>query len=583
MFLKQAYKAVAIVLKFAPAEASLKIAQRVLMATLTPLAIYFTQRLIDASVLYIGGNAGGQAVVLWCGLLLFTMFFRTTDSFFDGITGISVSRKLNAKFTPVIVEKFRKLDYANFEDKDTQDTIKRMSNEPQRFLQGTYTSALACTSLFVVIVISSLIFAQVSVWFMLGFILLIFPMVWFDFKSQSISHKLWYEQSSEERRLDYLGGLLSGKEPALELKIFGASGYISDKWRKKSETVLNERLKTAIYAQRFAFASTLLFKAWTVFLVIYLVNAVIAQNISIGLFTALITSIATVIHATENLSRLLQYAKRATLLIDHYDIFLKMGEMPENSGGENLASPRIAFENVTFRYPKTDRTILNGISFEIGAGERVSLVGENGAGKSTVIKLLCRLYRPDSGRILINGIDINDLSNKQLCGVFSVVFQDFCNYSLTLRENVAFGDLSKMDCNEELESALKQGLWVNDDIGLDTPLGKLEEGGVDLSGGQWQRVAIARACLAPSAFVILDEPAASLDPVAESEMYKSFSEVLRSRGCIMISHRLASAKMADKIIVIGEGVVKEQGSHTQLMENGGLYAEMFSAQSAWYV
>jgi ATP-binding cassette subfamily B protein len=151
-----------------------------------------------------------------------------------------------------------------------------------------------------------------------------------------------------------------------------------------------------------------------------------------------------------------------------------------------------------------------------------------------------------------------------------------------LRENVGFGDLSKLYNDTELKNALRLGLWDNTNVGLDTPLGKLEENGVDLSGGQWQRIAIARACLADSAFVILDEPAASLDPVAESEMYRSFSEVLKNRGCIMISHRLASAKMADKIVVIDEGKVAEEGSHAGLMEKGGLYAEMFSAQSAWY-
>jgi len=236
---------------------------------------------------------------------------------------------------------------------------------------------------------------------------------------------------------------------------------------------------------------------------------------------------------------------------------------------------------VEFTYPKTDAKILNGVSFEVKQGERVALVGENGAGKSTIIKLLCRLYKPDSGRILINGTDIQTADAAALRRVFSVVFQDFCKYTLTLRENVAFGDLSKLRDDNALRDALKMGL-ADGIAELDTPLGKLEENGVDISGGQWQRVAVARACLPNSAFVILDEPTASLDPVAESNMYHSFAEVLKNRGCIMISHKLASAKMADKIVVLSDGVVSETGAHADLMAAGGLYSRMYASQSAWY-
>jgi ABC-type multidrug transport system fused ATPase/permease subunit len=194
---------------------------------------------------------------------------------------------------------------------------------------------------------------------------------------------------------------------------------------------------------------------------------------------------------------------------------------------------------------------------------------------------LCRLYAPNSGRILVNGNDIQTLDAAVLRKVFSVVFQDFCKYTLTLRENVAFGDMSKLRDDASLHDALKMGLADNI-AELDTPLGKLEENGVDISGGQWQRVAVARACLADSAFVILDEPTASLDPLAESLMYHSFAEVLKNRGCIMISHRLASARMADKIVVLSDGVVSETGSHDDLMKAGGLYERMYESQSAWY-
>jgi ABC-type multidrug transport system fused ATPase/permease subunit len=236
---------------------------------------------------------------------------------------------------------------------------------------------------------------------------------------------------------------------------------------------------------------------------------------------------------------------------------------------------------VVFSYPKTDVKILKGVSFEINEGERAALVGENGAGKSTIVKLLCGLYKPDGGRILINGADILTMDAAALRQVFSVVFQDFCKYAFTLRENVALGDLTKLRDDKALREALKTGL-AGGIAELDAPLGKMDDSGSDISGGQWQRVAIARACLPGSAFVILDEPTASLDPVAESDMYNSFAEVLKNRGCIMISHRLASARLADKILVLSDGVITETGRHADLSASGGLYFRMYESQSAWY-
>jgi ATP-binding cassette subfamily B protein len=195
-------------------------------------------------------------------------------------------------------------------------------------------------------------------------------------------------------------------------------------------------------------------------------------------------------------------------------------------------------------------------------------VGENGAGKSTVVKLLCGLYKPDSGEVSAGNI--------------SVVFQDYAGYELTLRENIALGSLDKLYEDGALHDALRRGLWA-EKIPLATNLGKLEDDGIDLSGGQWQRIAVARSLVSDSAFIILDEPTASLDPLAESKMYETFQSVLQQRGCVMISHRLASARLADKIIVLDGGKVVQTGTHDELVARDGLYAEMFAAQRAWYV
>jgi len=306
------------------------------------------------------------------------------------------------------------------------------------------------------------------------------------------------------------------------------------------------------------------------------------RDITIGVFSALITSIGTTLDNADALYGSLQNLRWHYRMVKHYYKFMGLREISAFEGTPNLNCPRIEFDNVWFSYPGTDVPILKGIRFTVDPGKHVAIVGENGAGKSTIIKLLCRLYKPDSGRILVNGYDIQTLDPQVLHKVFAVVFQDYCKYSFTLRENVAFGDISKIKDDSALKKALKMGL-VDDVKDLDIRLGKLEEDGVDLSGGQWQRIAIARACLPESEFVILDEPTASLDPIAESKMYVSFFKVLKNRGSIIISHRLAIARMADKIIVLSNGIVSESGSHTELMNANGLYAEMYRAQSSWYV
>ena len=579
---RKSIKSIAILFKYAPRLTSIKLFQVGLSAVLAPLSIYFTQRIIDtlSGVATSGGDRNSPA--LWIGLLLLSMFFSSAGGgFLNGILYIALRRRLNAGMTPDIVEKFKRLDYACFEDKDVQDTLERMSSDPQDKVFQLFLTITGVIECFIGVVGAALIFAQAGWWFVAGFAALLAPMIWLDFKAADMMNTMFNSQSADERMLHYLGGLLSNKSSLFELKIFRAADYISQKWRRLADVVLDMRVGTTMRSQKYFLISTILFKCWSFFIVLGLVSAIIRGGITIGLFTALIASTGSVLENADLLSHTMQNLRARYLLMDHYYKFMSL---PETEGGSRPltdTAPHIVFENVSFTYPKTEKKILNDVSFEIRQGERVALVGENGAGKSTIVKLLCRLYNPDSGRILINGQDIRLIDGKALRRVFSVVFQDFCKYELTLRENVAFGDISKLNNDTALYGALKTGL-AEDIAGLDTPLGKLDENGVDISGGQWQRIAVARACLPDSAFIILDEPTASLDPIAESDMYHSFAEVLKNRGCIMISHRLASARMADKIIVLSDGTVSESGSHNELMEAGGLYARMYKAQSAWY-
>jgi ABC-type multidrug transport system fused ATPase/permease subunit len=588
--LRQSLKSLLIVWKYAKLPVSFKIAQSILTAILTPISIYFTQTLIDSIEAYAHNTMSIWTVMGRLGLLILSVLFLASTGFFDSLLHISLQRSINQNLSLVIVQKFMRLEYCCFEDKNIADTINRMGGSPHNKMLDIFSNTLNTITLLITIFGTALVFAQVSIWFSLLFLAMLIPMLWLDFKAIDMMNTLFNSQSEQERKLGYLSGLLNSKNSLFELKIFGAIDYILTRWREINKKVLHERVKTTIYSQKYFAISTLLIILWSGCVVAFLIWNIYYSAISIGIFIALIGSVGTILGLSEALSRSFSALSQQHLEIKHYNTFLSLPEIDNAHGETDIVESgklHIVFEDIHFTYPNTDKEILRGLSLEILPHQRVSLVGENGAGKSTIIKLLCKLYKPNSGRIMINGIDIYELSTEKLNKAYSIVFQDYVAYSLTLRENIAFGNIARLHDSAAIENALQQGLaselLAALPNGIDTNLGKLEKDGVDLSGGQWQRIAISRACLSDSALVILDEPTAALDPVVENEMYEAFSSVLKTKGCIMISHRLSSVKLSDTIHVIHDGVIVEKGTHKELMAKNGLYKEMFSAQSSWYL
>jgi ATP-binding cassette subfamily B protein len=275
-----------------------------------------------------------------------------------------------------------------------------------------------------------------------------------------------------------------------------------------------------------------------------------------------------------------------TALFDFFKVQPQIRSKPDAIPAPRPIRQGFEFVNVSFSYPGRSRRVLDGLNLRVEPGERIALIGENGQGKTTIVKLLTRLYDPTEGKILLDGVDLRDYNMEDLCSQIGVIFQDFMRYEMSASSNIAVGRIEDFPNRVKIEVAAEKSLAhaVIQKLPLryDQMLGRRFEGGVDLSGGEWQKLALARAYLRDAQLVILDEPTSSLDARSEAEVFQRFAELTNSKMALLISHRFSTVRMADRILVLEDGKIAEQGNHKNLVAAGGLYSGMFNLQAAGY-
>ena len=415
------------------------------------------------------------------------------------------------------------------------------------------------------------------------FLLFLPPMLYENYKAGCLWYDLYSRQTADERKIAYYERLLTGKTSLAELKIYQATDYIEKLWKKQSSKLRKEKEETLIRVEKTLLRKSTFSALWYLCSGGVLLYGVITGRISVSMFLVLFQTILNIVDTVNGLLETFGNFSREIQEMSYLHSFFALKNIPERKGCIDRTVRRIRFEHVCFSYPNAGTETLHDISFELDLSKSTAIVGENGSGKTTIIKLLCGLYQPTSGRILFDEYDIRNLNNGEIGKAIKVVFQDFFQYELTIRENIGFGNLARISHDLELQEVLDAvHLEELKKLELDTSLGKLEHEGIDLSRGQWQRLAVGRIFLNDTGYAVLDEPTASVDPVSEYNMYQLFYLLLRSRGSLMISHRLASAKMADHILVLKNGTIAEQGNHTELMKNQELYHELFCRQAEWY-
>lgn len=580
--LRSSIKTIKIVAQCAPVYMFLWLVTAVTAAAGTALSLYFLQQLLDGIAGAVRESDMRKVIASCMGMFAALAVSALCSGSLSKVIKIGIDKQLKKHLVPVILEKFERIEYTCFETPEFRNTLERMSDRPEEKILKLYLSIMSALSRIFNLCGMAGVFLRGDWRVAVTFIALFAPLVWLNFKTADMMNVIYEEQTEKQRQMKYLEKLLSERETLFELHIFRGAGYLVNKWKFLAGEVLKTRIHIKVKAHRYYLLGNILTFLWLTAIVALLCRETWRGGMPVSLFVVLVTTIGTALDEEDELYMALQQIRWQAQIVTHYFNFMNFPETAEGDSYVNFDEPCIQFEHVSFSYPGTDKEILKDVSFKVCYGEHVALVGENGAGKSTIIKLLCRLYHPDKGKILMNGIDIRDLSTEAFQKVFSVVFQNYCHYSLSLRENVALGNLKEAENDKRIYQALTQAEAENI-ADLSDMLGKLEKNAKELSGGQWQRIAIARAFFADSSFVLLDEPTASLDPIAESDMYKNMMTVLRQRGCIFCSHRLASAKLAERILVVADGSIKEEGSHEELMRANGRYAAMYRVQSEWYM
>lgn len=583
--IKKGIYSLKVIFGYAALWGSLYLLIMILSAGLSTVRIYFMERLIDS----LAGSAGEYTGIIIFGILLvLSIILGNLFSLLSGFMMTMISSELNKKQIPVTLTKFRNIKYECFENKDNQDMLQKISENPQSAVLSVF--GVMISVIYSVIGTAGILamFSRAS--YLLGAVAVItmIPMFILESTAANKEMKLRWNMTTDIRKRFYLQKLFVDKNALQEIKLFDAKKELiakSDELTMRINRDMEKTLKKVLFLSSGSSVFIIIFTAATLaFLSVMLVKG----SITLGVFVSLVTSLTSFYGLVRGLVSQVASYLRLSYGIGYYQDFLALPERRLQSGAaHDIMGDEIRFEHVDFRYPTGTADVLRDVNMKIGKGERVAFVGENGAGKSTMIKLLLGLYEPTAGHIYIDGVDIRELSDEERRKVFSVIFQDYQSYQLSLRENVALGDISKLHDDVKIKAALDDAgigdLPKMNDKGLDLNLGKIYSDGIDVSGGQWQRIAMARSYISDARFVIMDEPTAALDPIAESKMYERFANVLSKRGAIMISHRLASAKMADKIFVLSGDTVAEEGTHEELLKKGGLYHDMWEKQSSWYV
>jgi len=563
--------------------------QSILSALIPTILIFATVSLLNTAIAVLNNEAGRSAITGSIIILSAIMMYNVLIGIVMNIVDTYRNNKVMTVTVPALQVKASSLEYWQREDPYAIDLLLRADAAVEGKVWRVYNAFLGVANLlFFVTGILITLFVQVW-WLAVSIVAVSIPLVFIAYKAGKSIYATERELTHTDRMAQYYSSILTEREAVEERNVFGYTEQINKRYGEIFEKARKDRFKVELKYFITAKAGGIITTIYAMGTMAALMTPVINGEISIGMFIALIGA---VLALSGRLSwGLNDIVQEVTHNIEYLKDLQEFMDLPEDVDAmsfadKNVIFSKIEFKDVRFKYPRTEKYVLDGVSFIIENGKNYAFVGENGSGKTTIIMLLCRLYTHYEGEILVDGRSLRDLSQSQAKGLVSVVFQFFAKYPISLYNHMLIANLD--DPNRKVMEDTLEMVGLSDLVkklknGIDTPLGTEKPGGVDISGGEWQRVALARCVLKSAPLRILDEPTAALDPISESRLYRNFERISKGITTIFISHRLGSTKLADVIYVLSGGRITEAGSHKELMAQDKLYRKMFDAQASWYI
>lgn len=568
--------------------------QRILDGIVPSIQILITAKFLDVAMQIANGKSNLSEIILPLSLIGALIAYTWLSSQIIKFVEYKLEFKLRERFRVSITEKVAKLQYKHIENQETWDLISRVSKQPEILLKKAYMNTLSFLSMLLRIVGVLVILISQVWWAGLTILLISIPLVILAMKSGKETYDASREISKHRRRYEYLGEVLTGREGALERNLFGFTEEVNKKWKEQYEitrrVVFKADLKFFVKLKLGSIVTAII----TILMTTVLIKPVLDNLMSVGMFISIVNGLFSLVQMMS--WQLSEYVGELARNKEYLKDLGSFESLEELQGAIDLPSvsefevETLEFKKVSFKYPGTDYYILKDLSFKLEKGVHYAFVGANGAGKTTITKLITGLYEEFEGDILINGTSIKAYKYSELKSLFSVVYQDFAKYYISMKDNISLGDVNHLGKEGEEES-IKNSINI---MGLEaaveelpeklnTPLGKIKSNGQDFSGGQWQRLAMARSIISKASLRILDEPTAALDPISESKIYEEFEKISKGGTTVFISHRLGSTKLAQKIFVLENGTIIEKGTHEELMEKRGVYEKMYESQRSWYL
>ncbi len=486
-----------------------------------------------------------------------------------------------------IIQQINQLDISYFDNPIFYDQIQNALKDSKSLQSLTWISLSLIKSI-IQMVSNLVILVSLSVYLPILIIILCIPGIFIDKYVAKRKYEWQLQRARNDRKLAYTKNILNNRATCKDIRLFGTQEYFKtkfinmwDEWFYDKKNIEKQKLTLSFAASVlpfFASAAVLIVVGTEIF------NSALTlgdYSLYAGISSQLLASIT-------SLTGIINQSYESEMRLSKYTEFLKCEPLVKNTGNKIIKEiDNIEFVDVTFTYPNTKRTILQNISFKIQKNQSLALVGLNGAGKSTIVKLILRLYDPNEGVILVNGINIKEYDIKSYYKCIGVVFQDFCRYNLRLRETVALSDIEHVSNDKRILEACKNADFdisiLNKTDGIDTYLGKVfDVNGVELSGGNWQKIAIAQAYFKNSSLMVFDEPNSALDPEAEQRIFEKMNNLSQNKCVVYVTHRLSSATSANQILVIHDGKCFEKGTHNELMALKGVYHTLFNKQAEHY-